>query len=140
HYDVPVTATSGPVVLSLDQVSVSDIQGNAQACPGDPPFLIPCLGATISVVSPPSGTPEPSVSPTATPTVAAATPIVFSSTPSVTPVGAFYVAIDCDVTHAGIQDTCSYPGGQTGPVDVNLVVVNNSGQDSTAAAFNFNLH
>ncbi len=136
HYLVPVAASPGSVSLTFDGDSgMSDFPNVAvRDC-----NLSNCPGATVNITYPPSGTPTSvaTIPPTATPT-ATATPVVISSTPSSTPTSNFYFTIDCDLTHPGVQTTCSYTLGNASQVDVGFVLVNNGPQPPRPlSSFNF---
>ncbi len=96
--------------------------------PGSGPISPPCPGEPTPYPcspSPGSGALSP---PCATPSACGYAPYC--------PYG-FAVAIDCNLNISGVQDQCS----TSGPThDVGVVLRNNSGVDSTVAAFNFFLH
>lgn len=152
---VRYAATPGGASLSLTNALVADDGGvDLAACPA----VEGCFGASIAIgesfatptpitptlthtpTSTPTPTPTETRTPTATPT-ATGTPEPTQVPPTsdqtlVPPTSGFYMAIDCNVTAAGIQDRCAYPAGTT-DVQVAVVAGNATGAAATIGSFDF---
>jgi hypothetical protein len=137
HYFVPTTASPGAVPLALSEVAMADPQTiTIIGC------TYPCGGATITIVSAPAHVPSPTPTPSPTATaIASATPIVISQPPVSTPTTDMYFAIDCDLTHPGVQSDCTYRLGDASEIDVGVVLVNNGPRVfGPLSALNFAMH
>ncbi len=109
HYQ-PANGSSS---LTLQNVSLSDTTGTELgSCSPVVQLAAACSTASV-VIGPATATPTPTN-----------TPI---PNPSTSPYD-FGVFLDCDTATAGIQGSCVHPSG-TGMVDVQVVLVNNSGHD-----------